>query len=170
MEKHFSCREIKRRLAKLEKLEKSKNKMTDNKKNIGNRCSYQLSKDPMPRLPTHIIIDCSMFSYIDTDGIKTIKRTVIEYESVGIKTFLGSCPSHVTKLLERDHFYAAVPAHQIFISIYDAIQHAIQERESIPTVIEEEEEIGIENCSYVEFDDVKLDVDENSVKETEFVA
>jgi hypothetical protein len=154
----------------LEKLEKSNNKATDNLKNIGNRFSYQLSKDPMPRLPTHIIIDCSMFSYIDTDGIKTIKRTVIEYESVGIKTFLGGCPSHVTKLLERDHFYAAVPAHHIFISIYDAMQHAIQERESIPVIIEEEEENGIENSSYVEFEDVKLDVDENSVKETEFVA
>jgi hypothetical protein len=113
-----------------------------------------------------------MFSYIDTDGIKTIKRTVIEYESVGIKTFLGGCPSHVTKLLERDHFYAAVPAHHIFISIYDAIQHAIQEREGIPIIIEEEEEEedGIENRSYVEFEDVKLDVDEDSVKETEFVA
>jgi len=112
-----------------------------------------------------------MFSYIDTDGIKTIKRTVIEYESVGIKTFLGGCPSHVTKLLERDHFYAAVPAHHIYISICDAIQHAIQQRQSVSVLVEEdEEENGLENGSYNNFDDIKLEMDQNSVEETEFKA
>ncbi|XP_054156022.1 solute carrier family 26 member 6-like [Oppia nitens] len=89
--------------------------------------SYEL-----PELPTHMIIDCSMFSYIDTDGIKTLKRTIADFGYIGLKTLLGGCPSHVTKQLERDHFYAAVPAHHIYISIYDALQYALQQREQQP--------------------------------------
>jgi hypothetical protein len=154
------------------------------------RHSYHLKKEDIPKLPTHLIIDCSMFSYIDTNGIKTLKRTIADYGGVGLKILLGGCPSHVTKQLERDHFYAAVPAHHIYISIYDALQHALQQRDAIPVVAEEVEpnEVqlrngltngavnGIRNVSfdgkYDNFDEIHIDFEpsnkEREQKETTF--
>ncbi|CAG2164978.1 unnamed protein product [Oppiella nova] len=174
----FSPKEIKRKLAKLEKI-KNSNKINCNK-NITehrNRLSYNNKRDTIPKLPTHLIIDCSMFSYIDTNGIKTLKRMIADYGAVGLKTLLGGCPSHVTKQLERDHFYAAVPAHHIYISIYDAIQCAIQQqRDGISMVAKElqrmDDEIngklngtvlsngnGIHNIGYENFDEIRIELE-----------
>ena len=126
-------------------------------------------KETIPKLPSHLIIDCSMFSYIDTDGIKTLKRCIADYGTIGIKTLLGGCPSHVTKQLERDHFYAAVPAHHIYISVYDALQHAIQLRDGITIVMEDTEPNGLNNNAYDNFDEIKIESDHNKEQsETEF--
>lgn len=82
------------------------------------------------QLPTHIIIDCSMFSYIDTSGVTMLKKTVQAYESIGITTFLASCASHVIEMLERDKFFVDVPPHHVYISLHDAVLHAIGEQSS----------------------------------------
>lgn len=84
-------------------------------------------------LPTHIIIDCSMFSYIDTSGISTLKKTVQQYESIGITTFLASCASHVIEMLKRDKFFVDVPPHHVYISMHDAVLYAIGEQRSAAT-------------------------------------
>jgi len=81
-------------------------------------------------LPTHIIIDCSMFSYIDTTGVSALKTTVQEYESIGVKTFLASCAAHVVKMLEKDGFYSEVPPHHVYITVHDAIHHALEEQKT----------------------------------------
>lgn len=79
-------------------------------------------------LPTHLIIDCSMFSYIDTTGVTALKTTVQEYESIGIKTFLASCAAHVVKMLEKDGFYKEVSSLHVYITVHDAVHHAIEEQ------------------------------------------
>ena len=95
-------------------------------------------------LPSYLIIDCSMFSYIDTSGVKALKSTVQEYESIGIKTLIAGCASHVNKILEKEVFYAAVPENHVYISIYDAVQHVIEEQEEISGVIEGDETVDEE--------------------------
>ena len=173
-------REIRRKWAKMAKIEKLKKTSEQNGKPVfeKQRNSYNVKKEAIPKLPTHLIIDCSMFSYIDTDGIKTLKRCIADYGTVGIKTLLGGCPSHVTKQLERDHFYAAVPAHHIYISVYDALQHAIQLRDGGITIVMEEHEEedsvvtnGVNNKAYDHFDEISIDCNENRTvaqKETQF--
>ncbi|RWS31688.1 solute carrier family 26 member 6-like protein [Leptotrombidium deliense] len=79
-------------------------------------------------LPTHIIIDCSMFSYIDASGVRQLKATVQEYESIGIKTYLASVATHVDHMLEKDNFYTDVPPQHVYISIIDAVHHAIDDQ------------------------------------------
>ena len=101
-------------------------------------------------LPSHIIIDCSMFSYIDTAGISQLKSTVQDYESVGIKTFLAGVATHVDHMLELDGFYRAVLPHHVYITIHDAVHHAQQEQ------------MGV---SLREDDDGDDDVDEHGVGE-----
>jgi MFS superfamily sulfate permease-like transporter len=79
--------------------------------------------------PTHIIIDCSMFSYIDTTGVSQLKVTVLEYESIGIKTYLAGVAVHVDKMLHKDNFYKEVPPHHVYITIHDAVHHALEDIE-----------------------------------------
>ena len=69
-----------------------------------------------------------MFSYIDTTGVTALKTTVQEYESIGVKTFLVSCAAHVVKMLEKDGFYKEVPPNHVYITIHDAVHHAIEEQ------------------------------------------
>ncbi|CAG2100288.1 unnamed protein product [Medioppia subpectinata] len=125
-------------IEKRKKLLKTQNRLNDDMKNKAKLCgkfqrmrtfsrdSPQLSIDE--DLPTHIIIDCSMFSYIDTTGVTALKTTVQEYESIGIKTFLASCAAHVVKMLEKDGFYKEVPPHHVYITVHDAVHHAIEEQ------------------------------------------
>lgn len=49
-----------------------------------------------------------MFSYIDTAGVSQLKTTVLEYESIGIKTYLAGVAVHVDRMLHKDNFYKEV--------------------------------------------------------------
>jgi ABC-type transporter Mla MlaB component len=80
------------------------------------------------KLPTHVIIDCSMFSYIDTAGVSQLKTTVQDYESIGVKTYLAGIATHVDQLLDMDNFYKDVPPHHVYITIQDAVHHAQQDQ------------------------------------------
>ena len=126
---------------KRRKMLKAQNRRIDELKNGSKLCgkfqrmrtfsreSPQLSIEE--DLPTHIIIDCSMFSYIDTTGVTALKTTVQEYESIGVKTFLASCAAHVVKMLEKDGFYKEVPPNHVYITIHDAIHNAIEEQKGV---------------------------------------
>lgn len=94
------------------------------------KSSYKLPLES-ENLPTHIIIDCSMFSYIDSAGVSILKTTVQEYESIGVKTFLASCATHVVRMLEKDHFYEEVPPHHVYISVHDAVHHALDDQNEL---------------------------------------
>ncbi|KAI1296895.1 Prestin [Halotydeus destructor] len=101
-------------------------------------CELQFKPDKLADyLPSHIIIDCSMFSYIDTTGVSQLKSTVLEYESIGIKTYLAGVAVHVDKMLHKDNFYKEVPPHHVYITIHDAVHHAIEDIE---------EAYGLDDC------------------------
>jgi hypothetical protein len=141
-------------IAKRKKHLKAQNRRNDAEQGKSKFCGkFQrmrtLSRDsPQPSLdiedlPTHLIIDCSMFSYIDTTGVSTLKTTVQKYESIGVKTFLASCATHVVKMLEKDGFYTEVPSEHVYITVHDAIHHALEEQkapfEQFATNVPEEE-------------------------------
>lgn len=46
-------------------------------------------EEKLAELPKYMIIDCSMFSYIDTSGVSFLKKNVLAYESIGIRCFLA---------------------------------------------------------------------------------
>lgn len=75
-----------------------------------------LLKSVDSRLPSHIIIDCSMFSYVDAAGINTLTKIACEYESIGIKIMLANVAPHVNQMLEAADFFIDVPSHQVYIS------------------------------------------------------
>jgi hypothetical protein len=75
------------------------------------------------KLPTHIIIDCSMFSYVDTAGANAIKKIVKKYQEIGVLIFLSGCAFHVESLLSKVGFFKEVPSNQVFKTIHDAITY-----------------------------------------------
>lgn len=81
-------------------------------------------------LPDYLVIDCSMFSYIDIDGVKMIRRLIKDFQFLNVKVFLGGCPSHVGQLLEQSDLSRNDRLGQIiYISVLDAIEHARQEQQ-----------------------------------------
>lgn len=93
---------------------------------ILSRCRRQLKRS----LPSYLIIDCSMFSYIDTDGLKMLRRLVKDFVFLDVKVFLGGCPSHVGRLLEQSQLDNN-SGQVIYISVPDAIEHARQEQQDL---------------------------------------
>lgn len=93
-----------------------------------------------------------MFSYIDTAGVSQLKATVLEYESIGIKTYLAGVAVHVDKMLHKDNFYKEVnvlqsdhcthviscatsppqvPPHHAYITLHDAMHHALDDQREL---------------------------------------
>lgn len=69
-----------------------------------------------------------MFSYIDTDGLRTLKQLISDMDSLDVRVLLAGCPSHVGRLIEptTTTIDAANRTHQLlYISVPDAIEHAL---------------------------------------------
>lgn len=116
------------------------------KKNIGNIFqSFQHSTDdcnnvqpllvPLSRfkykkkLPSHIVIDCSMISYIDISGVSVLRNTVKDLKCIGITTYLANVATHVNRMLEIDYtFYKQVAPQDVYITLHDAVHHAQQDQ------------------------------------------
>lgn len=67
-----------------------------------------------------VIIDCSMLSYIDTNGVGRLKRLSQDIHSVGMELFLASCAPHVIDMLTRCHFFTEIEKNRTFITVHDA--------------------------------------------------
>jgi anti-anti-sigma regulatory factor len=74
-------------------------------------------------LPTHIIIDCSMLSYIDTTGVTTLKITVKKHEEINIMCLLTGCQVHVENMLRKDGFFEEVSQDRVYKSVHDAVTY-----------------------------------------------
>lgn len=68
-----------------------------------------------------VIVDCSMLSYIDANGVTGLKITAQEFGQVGIRFFLAGCAPHVIQMLSKDHFFQEVGQNNVFISVHDAV-------------------------------------------------
>ncbi|XP_015789465.1 solute carrier family 26 member 6 [Tetranychus urticae] len=79
---------------------------------------------------SHIIIDCSMFSYIDVTGVRQLRSTIQEYAHIGVETFLACVATHVQKMLEKDGFFIDIPPSHVYLTIHDAADNALKVRQS----------------------------------------
>ena len=81
----------------------------------------------------HVVIDCSMFSYIDSTGLTAVKQVVQEeLGGRGITAFLASCAPHVVQMMSRDDtFFKTVPPDHVFVSVHDAVLHAMDQNTPI---------------------------------------
>ena len=73
------------------------------------------------KLPKYLIIDCSMFSFIDYSGITTLKKTILTLEEIGIKTVLSGVHVHIESMFVKEGFFDIIPSEHLYKSVHDAV-------------------------------------------------
>jgi anti-anti-sigma regulatory factor len=77
--------------------------------------------------PTYLIIDCSMFSYVDFSGITILKKTIQSFEDIGIKTVLAGVPVHIESMFGKEGFYEDISSNHLYKSVHDAVAYILDE-------------------------------------------
>lgn len=86
-------------------------------------------------LITHLILDFSMISYVDSSGIDTLRALQEEMSGCNIKVYIANCAPHVVAIVTRDsRFMDILRPECVFISVHDALLHALEEQRSRTTI------------------------------------
>lgn len=98
---------------------------------VGKVSHPQTTSSPSHSTPVvrHVVIDCSMFAYVDSSGIDAMKSVLREeLAGRGVSASLASCPPHVVTLLarDRDFFSDYLSPEEVFVSVHDAVLHALE--------------------------------------------
>lgn len=97
------------------------------------------------QLPFAIVIDCSMFSYIDATGITALRTVVKFYEMRGVRVMLADVAAHVRSMMAADSdFHLDVPTWKLYITTHDAVHRA---QEEVKLMMMAEEEVELENMT-----------------------
>ena len=75
----------------------------------------------------HVVVDCSMISYIDSAGLDAMKLVVSQdLKSQGMTASLASPAPHVVNIMMKDKtfFTDVLRPEDLFVSVYDAVTHA----------------------------------------------
>ncbi|CAG2118247.1 unnamed protein product [Medioppia subpectinata] len=72
-------------------------------------------------LPKYLVIDCSMFSFIDFSGISTLKKIIQAFEGIGIQTALSGVHVHLESMLAKEGFFNDIPTDHMYKTIHDAV-------------------------------------------------
>ncbi|XP_060590313.1 sulfate transporter-like, partial [Ruditapes philippinarum] len=73
-----------------------------------------------------IIFDCSLWSFVDSMGVKVLKAVIGEYKAVGIQILMANCKVGVREMFEKTKFYDTLDEDRIYVSVHDAVIHSIQ--------------------------------------------
>ncbi len=79
------------------------------------------------KFPTHLIIDCSMFSYVDFSGITILKKAIQSFEGIGIKTVLAGVPVHIESMFGKEGFYEDISSDHLYKTVHDAVAYILDE-------------------------------------------
>ncbi|XP_067927972.1 prestin-like isoform X2 [Watersipora subatra] len=79
----------------------------------------------------HIIIDCSMMSYVDSVGVNMLRSVYQEYKDVDIEVFLVNCKVAVRDMFEKCSFYEKVSKENIYLTIHDGVIAALLQKREI---------------------------------------
>ncbi|XP_072051055.1 prestin-like isoform X2 [Amphiura filiformis] len=84
--------------------------------------------DEEPRNNVHqvqtIIIDCCMFNYIDTVGVKTLQTLITDYDKVDIRVVLANCKETVRQSLLKSatlNKKEAIGLDRMYLTLHDAV-------------------------------------------------
>ncbi|VUZ53054.1 unnamed protein product [Hymenolepis diminuta] len=82
---------------------------------------------------SHVILDCSTWTFIDVVGANTLKALLSDFNSAGVTVYLASPSRNVHRSLIRSGLFEKFPRSIVFISVFDAyasIQHQRQHQTS----------------------------------------
>lgn len=79
-------------------------------------------------LPTHVILDFSMISFIDSAGIHVIKKIIEDYQKINVTILLASLASHVATVVKSEPSLWNVYKQRFYITVADAVHCAARDR------------------------------------------
>lgn len=77
-------------------------------------------------LPTHIILDFSMISYIDSAGIRVIKKIIQDHQRINITIFIAALASHVAAVVKSEPSLWDTYKERFYVTLVDAAHCAMQ--------------------------------------------
>ncbi|KAM9324408.1 solute carrier family 26 member 6-like [Gastrophryne carolinensis] len=87
---------------------------------------------------TSLILDFSSVSFIDTVGIKMLKRIFEEFHEIEVEVYIGNCPAYVLQQLVNSHFFGdTISPASIFVSIHDAVTYISSNQSSESSSVQE---------------------------------
>ena len=94
-------------------------------------CNREAEEEPPTgtRQPptSHIILDFSMISFVDSAGVAAIKKIIEDYQKVGITVFLASLVSHVAAVLKCEPSLWDGHKDRIYVTLADAVHCATRD-------------------------------------------
>lgn len=72
--------------------------------------------------PQHVIIDCTVMTYIDMGGFNVLQQVVKEYKEIGIHVYLAGLAKGPMKVLEIAGFFEKFPKNKSFMDVLDALE------------------------------------------------
>uniref|UniRef100_A0A8C4DG81 Solute carrier family 26 member 6 n=1 Tax=Dicentrarchus labrax TaxID=13489 RepID=A0A8C4DG81_DICLA len=85
-----------------------------------------------PSLPRAIILDLSPVNFLDTVGVKTLRRIRNDYEEIGVEVLLAGCQTGVVDNLQTGGFFnEKVTKSCLFYTVHDAVLHCQSSRKLI---------------------------------------
>lgn len=119
---HYVCADL------FERLLRNKTRV-DVKRILRDIAERQLDKfNPRDlNLPTHIILDFSMISYIDSAGIHAIKKIIEDFQRINITILLASLASHVAAVVKREPSLWIVYKQRFYVTLTDAVHCAMHD-------------------------------------------
>lgn len=81
-------------------------------------------------IPTHIILDFSMISFVDSSGVFTMKKIIEEYQSVNIIVLFASLATHVAATVRNEPGLWDVYHSRFYVTLSDAVHNALRQRSS----------------------------------------
>ncbi|KAL5963037.1 Solute carrier family 26 member 6 [Taenia solium] len=103
----------------------SRSEAMNKKQEALNQLSDLLSSVPF----THVILDCSAWTFIDIVGANTLQALIADYNEVGIEVYLASPSRAVHKSLIRSGLFNKFDHSIVYVSVYDAYASSQQQRQ-----------------------------------------
>lgn len=116
---HYVCADLYERLLR--------HKTRVNVKKIMQHIIYQKVVEFNPsdmNLPTHIILDFSMISYIDSAGIYIIKKIIEDFQQINVTILIAALASHVATVVKNDSSLWDVYKDRFYVALADAVHFA----------------------------------------------
>ncbi|KAM8754074.1 solute carrier family 26 member 6 isoform 1-T2 [Acanthopagrus schlegelii] len=92
----------------------------------------EVDAEPSPSLPRAIILDLSPVNFLDTVGVKTLRRIRGDYGEIGVEVVLAGCQTGVVDNLQSGGFFNdKVTKSCLFSTVHDAVLYCQSSRTGI---------------------------------------
>ena len=99
---------------------------------------------PNSSIPTHtVIIDCTVFTFIDSVSVEMICELSKEVEEHGVQLLLAGCRWRVRERLQAGGYMSKIGNDHLFVTIHDAVVFALHGDSLIDQTATEEERASI---------------------------